>query len=154
MRTPPGAQPERDVLERRQVGEQQVVLEHDADRALLGRDEDVGRRVVDDDAVERDPAASIGQQAGERPQHRRLAGAVGAEDGEHSPGLDRELDVEVERAELQRRSSRVERHADAPGRAAPPPSQRSRSPTSTANETAISTRLRMSASSGFVSSAR
>ena len=40
----PAAEPERDVLEHGEVREQQVVLEHDADRAPLGRHERRGRR--------------------------------------------------------------------------------------------------------------
>jgi hypothetical protein len=35
-------QAEGDVLDRAQVGEQEVVLEHDADWSLLGRYEDIG----------------------------------------------------------------------------------------------------------------
>ena len=48
-----GAQPEGDVLEHGHVVEQQVVLEHEPDRAILGFDERVGRRLVDDEPVDR-----------------------------------------------------------------------------------------------------
>ena len=81
------------------MGEQQVVLEHHADRATLGRDERVGRRVVERRSPSMlDRARLDRQQAGEAAQQRRLAGAVRAEHGHHLTGLDVELDVEVERA--------------------------------------------------------
>ena len=43
----PGPQAERDVLEDAEVGEEQMVLEHHADVAVLGRHPDVGGRVFD-----------------------------------------------------------------------------------------------------------
>ena len=52
----PRAGAEGHVLQHGEVGEQQVVLEHDADRPLLGGHEHPGGRVVDDPAVDRDTA--------------------------------------------------------------------------------------------------
>ena len=49
----PGAQPEGDVVEGVEVGEQQVVLEDDAHRPALGGQVHARRRVVEDGAVER-----------------------------------------------------------------------------------------------------
>src|SRR4029079_15492651 len=92
-----------------------------------------------------DPARIDRQQAGQRTQQRRLARAVRAEDRQHLPGLDVELDIEIERPDSQ---------ADSGGEAHPapddgvPPSQRSRRPTSTANETANRLTLRTNTSSG------
>ena len=89
--------------------------------------------------------ASIGSEPGEAAEQRGLAGAVRAEQGDDLPGLGGELDVEVEAS---RASGRRGRRGSC-RRGAPPPRNRSRSATSTAKETAISTRLRMIASSGF-----
>ncbi len=131
------------------MSEQQVVLEHDSDRPLLGRDEHVQVGVVEHRVIDRDPAAIYLEQAGECSQQRGFPGAIRAEDREHFASFDGEIDVERQRAESQHKLG-VEAHAAPPV----PPSQRSRSPTSTANETAISTRLRISASCGLVSRAR
>ncbi len=94
---------------------------------------------------------SIGRSPASARRIVDLPGAVRSEDGDHLTGFDSEFDVEVEGAELQA-DARVEAHP-APG-AGVPPSHRSRRPTSTANDTAISTRLRINASSGFDSNAR
>ena len=113
-----------------------MVLEHHADRAVLGGDEHVGRRVVDDRAVDLDAALVDGQQPGQAAQQRGLAGAVGAEHGDDLARLDGERDPQVERAEGD---------ADVGGQAhaftdpGSPPSQRSRSATSTPNDTTMST---------------
>ena len=92
-----GAQPEGDVLERGQVGEQQVVLEDDADGSAFRVDEDVGGRVVERLAVELDAALVDRQQPGEAAEQGALAGAVGAEHGDGLAALRGEVDVEAER---------------------------------------------------------
>ena len=142
----PGPQAEGDVLERRKVSEQQIVLEHDADRTLLGRHEDARHRIVDERTVDGDAAIVDRDQPSQGSQNGRLAGTVRAEDGQRLAPRDAEIDVEVERADAEL-DVRLEAQRLSP-------SQRSRSPTRTANETTISTRLRTSASSGSVSSAR
>ena len=79
-----GAQSEGDVLERGQVGEQEVVLEDDGDGAAFGADEHVGGGVVERFAVELDAAAVDRQQSGEAAEQRGLAGSVGSEDRRRS----------------------------------------------------------------------
>jgi hypothetical protein len=91
---PAGAQPEGDVLQGRQVREEQVVLEHEADRPLLGRHPGAGRGVLQDVAVEHDPAPVQGHEAGDGAQQGRLAGAVGAEQDHQLPGGHGQLDLQ------------------------------------------------------------
>jgi DtxR family Mn-dependent transcriptional regulator len=80
-----------DVLFDRQVREQGVVLEDDADPTPLGRDEVTGRRHRR--AVEHD-APGVGPfEAGHEPQRRRLAATTGAEQREHLAFHDREVDL-------------------------------------------------------------
>ena len=148
---PPGTQTEGDVLHRAEMREQQVVLEDDADRALLGGDEHLRIGIVEDQFVDPDPAAIECDQPGEDAQQGRLARPVGPEDRQHLARLDAQFEIEVETPEAQT-DGRLEAHP-APGPAVPP-SHRSRRPTRTTKETAISTRLRISASSGLVSNAR
>ena len=66
----PGAQAEGDVVERRELGEQEVVLEHHADRAVAGRDEGAGGWVVEHDAVELDRARRRAARARRGPAAR------------------------------------------------------------------------------------
>ena len=149
-RHPAGAHPERDVLERRECREQEVVLEHDANRPSLGRHEHADRRVIEELAVELDASGVDGQQAGEAAERSRLSRAVRPEEGDRltAPGADVELEMEpTQRAP----------HLRLQGHGAggwPLPRNRSRSATSTPNETAMSTRLNTIASSGLVSFAR
>jgi hypothetical protein len=98
-RVAPGAEPEGDVFEGRETREEQVVLEHEADRALRGRDEGGGGGVVEHGAVELDPPGVDRLQAGDNPQHRGLAGAVGTEEGDDLPVADLQVDPEVEVAD-------------------------------------------------------
>ncbi len=141
------AQPERDVVPGAEVGEEQVVLEDDADRAVLGYDVRVRSGLVENDVVETYRAAVEAQQAGEDPQDRGLPRAVGAEDRDDLvvPGL--QVDVEVEGADLDAQL-RLEAHATDEG------NQRSRSITRTTIEMAMSTRLSAIALSGLDSSWR
>ena len=109
---PAAAQPERDVLEHAEVREQQVVLEHDADRAPLGRDEHVGRRR----RGRRRRARCARDRAATRPASARsnvvLPAPFGPSTATVSPSADLQLGVEVERAEAEPdlRASRLIRH--------------------------------------------
>src|SRR5262249_54998375 len=126
------AQTEGDILDRSEVREQRVVLEHVADRPALRRYPRAAPWIVEYLSVERDASRVDGEQAGDRPQHRGLAGAVRTEQGDGLARCGFERDVECQRAERQSDSG-VEAHAG---------NHRSRSETSTTSETASSTRLR------------
>ncbi len=95
-----GAEPEGDVVERAEPGEEQVVLEHDADGAFGGGDEHVGGGVVEHGAVELDAAVVERLEAGDDAQRGGLAGAVGPEQRDDLAVADVEVDVEPEVAEL------------------------------------------------------
>ena len=102
----PAAEPERDVLEHGEVREEQVVLEHDADRAPLGRHEHVVRR-------RRGPRrrARCGRgRCGTRPASARrnvvLPAPFGPRIATVSPSAGLQLDVEIERAETERDAAR------------------------------------------------
>ena len=87
---PARARPERDVVERVEVAEQQAVLEHQADRALLGRDEHAGGGVVEHHAVEPDRARVDRHQArDQRRSSERLARAVGPDEHDELVGARR-----------------------------------------------------------------
>ena len=125
---PPGARPEGNVGEGSEVGEEQLLLEDQADPAVLRRS---GQQWL---AVER--RGALGRdQAGERLDQAGLAGAVGADHGQHltrleaEGGLDPAGDGEVD------------------GEPAHVPSHRSRRSSSTATETTSITRLSASAAS-------
>ena len=62
------------------VREQRVLLEHEADRAPVGRPVDPPRAVEPDVVAERDPAARGPVQAGDAAQHGRLARARGPDE--------------------------------------------------------------------------
>jgi hypothetical protein len=143
-REPPGlalahslaARPERHVVQRGQVREQQVVLEHHADRTP------VGRPVAPLLTTEPDVAAGEREQAREGAQRGGLARAVRAEQRHDLALGDVELDVEGERG------------APYDQMGVDHDSHRPRSPASTTIETARSTRLSTIAACGSVSSAR
>ena len=139
-----GAQPEGDVLQRRQVREEQVVLEHEADRPLLGRHPGAGLGVLQHHPVEHDPPAVQGQQPGQGPQQGGLAGPVGAEQHHQLAGPHGQLDLQLEPAEPEPDRG-VQAHADG--------NQRSRRATSTAREMNSRMRLRAMAASRSVSRA-
>ena len=151
--SPAAARAERDVVQRGQVREQQVVLEHHADRPVARaatNDRAVaGRRAVSPVEARRGRAVS-GMQPGQRAQRGGLAGAVRAEQRHH-----------LARRDAQRRG----RGGTGPGRRRRcasssgwltrwPASQRSRRPARTTTETTSSTRLSTIAASRSVSSAR
>ena len=94
--------------------------------------------------------ASRASEAREATQQGALAGAIRAEQRHDLAGPRVQLDVERERAEG---TDDVGVEAHAAG-GAPPPRNRSRKATSTAKDTAISTRLRTIASSGSISFVR
>ena len=74
----PGPQPKRHVVEDAQVGEEEVILEHEADGPLLGRDVASGRRLFERLALELDTAGLNRDESRDGPQQGRLAGPVGA----------------------------------------------------------------------------
>src|SRR5204862_974886 len=71
--------PELDVLAHRQVREEGVVLEDEADRTLLRRQVDAAHRVEPGVPVDRDRAAR-GLEPRDRPQQGRLPGARGSDE--------------------------------------------------------------------------
>ena len=128
------------------MGEEQVVLEHDADGPLLGGDEHARRPGSSTTLVVDGQATGVdGLQPGQGAEHGRLAGAVGTEEGHDLAGVDGEVDVEVERPEVE-----AQRGGGGHDRS----SQRSRSETITTSDTASSTRLMATATSGLASRAR
>ncbi len=82
---------EADIVEDGEVREQREILEHQADRALLGRQED--GRAGDLAVVEKHAAGGLRLDAGGDPQQRRLARTGRAEQAEHLAGLGGEADV-------------------------------------------------------------
>ena len=141
---PPGPQPEGHVLQRRQVREEQVVLEHEPDRPLLGRHPGSGRGVLQDGTVEHDPAAVQGHQPGQGAEQGGLAGPVGSQQHHQLAGLDGQLDLQLEPPQGQP-DLRLQAHAEG--------NQRSRRAISTAREMNSRIRLRAMAASRSVSRA-
>ena len=125
-RHPARAQPERDVVEHREVGEEGVVLEDDAHSPRLRLDPGVGGGVLEHLAVEHDVPVATVLQPGEDAQHGGLAGSIGAQHCDRLPRLDVDRAAHLE-ATQGHADVGVEAHATAP-------SQRSRSPTRTATE--------------------
>ena len=76
---PACAQAEGDVVEHRHMGKEQVVLEDEAHRALLGRQVDSAIGVHDGHSRDVDPSGLRRLESGEAAQGCRLARAVGAE---------------------------------------------------------------------------
>jgi len=99
-----GAGPEGDVLSHREVGEERVVLEDEANRPFLRRPRDARLRVEPGAVVEPDVTALGTRQAGDRAEDRRLPRARRADEGDRlradaQRGRDRERrkgEVEVE----------------------------------------------------------
>ena len=138
-----GSQPKGDVVEHCHVGKQDVVLKDEADAPVLGQYMPAGGRIIEHLTVQLH-AAVDGNQARERPQKRRLAGAVGTQHRHGLAGADLEVDVEREPVAVD--SNRcAEAHGD--------PSHRSRMPMRIASETASRIRLKTMAPSGRVSNA-
>ncbi len=97
----PLAPAERDVGADAHVREQGVLLEDEADRALLGRQVDAARAVEPRAVAQRDTALVRRHQAGDRAQHGGLARARGAGQ-RHRLAFDRQLGVEAEVPKLLR----------------------------------------------------
>ena len=94
------AQRGHDVLERGQVREERVLLEHEPDGTVVWRQVDAVRGVEPGLAIDADPAVTRCVQAGNRPENRRLAAAGRAEDRQHVAGSAGEVDGEPDRAVL------------------------------------------------------
>jgi hypothetical protein len=136
--------PERDIVQRAQVRKEQVVLEHHADRPALGRDRCTVGRLVEYTIGQADVSGREWQEAGQGPQGRGLAGPVRAEErhdlaGGHAdrqvepegPAVDNQVGVEkIHEIHLSRRLTRI------------------------VTDTTRSRRLRTTAASRSVSSAR
>ena len=157
-----GSGGEGDVVAHRQVRKEPVVLEHHADRALLGGHEQVGIAVIEALSVERDMACGEHGEAGQCAEQGRLARSVGTEHSEDFARGDGEVDIQAERTQFDRTlhdqscgfhrvvspSSDGVAHADGD-----PRSQRSRSAARTITATSSRTRLSAVAASGSVSKA-
>src|SRR5690606_39029067 len=135
---------EGDVGEDRQAREEQVVLEDESDAAIRGRDEGSRAGVVEHGAVELDPSALEPLEARDGAEGGGLARAVGPEQRHHLAVGD--LDLHLERQRSLGEGEVCPQHQR--------PSQRSRSGTMTARETATSTTDRASAASRSDSRAR
>src|ERR1022692_674381 len=81
------AQPERDIVEHGQEGEQRIALEHGVDVPLVRRD--AGHVQV----IEQDPASGRLLEPGNQPQRGRLTAAGRAEQREELAAGDREVDL-------------------------------------------------------------
>src|SRR6267143_1081281 len=67
---------EGDVLERGEMREEEVILEHDADRAALRWEMDAPRHVLERDRIELDASSVQRDETGDRPEECGLAGPV------------------------------------------------------------------------------
>ena len=123
---------EGDVLQGAEVGEERVLLVHQADLALV-RGQRVPRAAVDADRP------GVPGRAGEGAQQGRLSRAVGPDQGDHLARIGREGDLEQVVGALDPHL-RLEHAHDRPP-SAPPVSQRSRSETRASTHTASSTTL-------------
>ena len=85
------AEPERDVVGRREVREQGVLLEHEPGVAVLGLD--APGAVVDDVAADADLAGIGGGEPGGEAQQRRLAAPARPDEGDELVVGDREVDA-------------------------------------------------------------
>src|SRR5712692_7074553 len=81
-----------DVLAHAHVREERVLLEDEPDAPLVRLAEDPPRGVEPDLAVERDPSHRRPREPGDRPQHRRLAGARRPDESDGPPDLERYLE--------------------------------------------------------------
>ena len=110
---------ELDVLANGQVREERVVLEEEADGALVYRSVDPARRVEPGLPADLDPPFPWTHEPGDRAQDRRLARAGGADQGDRPVDLQRQPEVEgpkrnqdlVEERGHERRSRRVRSRA-------------------------------------------
>ena len=151
---PPGypvpARPERDVVQRGQVREEQVLLEHHTDRPVLRRRPQWTVRPVQFPPAQPQVPGRQRPQPGQRPQRRGLARAVRAEQRDHLPGGDAQPGIEAEPAEVDDQVGVQQGGALGHGLVI----QRSRSAARTATETVSRMRLSTVAAFMSVSSAR
>src|SRR5262249_1931626 len=94
------ARPERDVVQRRQVREEEIVLEDYADRAAFGWCPQSTVGPVEVAAGGTDGRGGQRSQAGQGPQRGGLAGAVRAEQRDDLAGDNADPGVEAEAAEV------------------------------------------------------
>ena len=107
-----------------------MVLKHEADPASFGRQPGACVCVLEHGSVDLDMSFVDAKQPRDDPEQGRLSRAVRSEHCDCDVGLDRQVAVEMESAEL-RTDLRAQRHRSAP-------SQRSRNATSTRTEMASS----------------
>ena len=93
------AEPKGHVLERREMREKKVVLEHHPDGPLLRGNEDVGGDIVQPHTVERHVPVVERQKSRQRAQQRRLPGAIRTQYGNDLALVDTEVDTQVEPSE-------------------------------------------------------
>ena len=103
------------------MGEEQILLKHHGAPSLLGRNEHVGFRLVQHPAVQHDPTARQGLQAGQCAEEGRLSAAVGSEYRHHFAIGHLELEAFLEGSHFDPQPS-LETHAL--DRAQPPTPQR------------------------------
>jgi hypothetical protein len=92
----PTSQTEGHVVEHREMGKQEVVLKHDADVPVLGRDEHSRLRIVESPSPKGDPTAVDGEKAGQYGHDSRLAGPVGPEEPHSRAWRYGKFDVDLE----------------------------------------------------------
>ena len=80
--------------------EEAGLLEQEADRPLMGRDEDAGIDVREDPLAERDPPPDGSLEPGDRAQQRRLPASARTEERRHAPRLEPLVDLEGEVGEV------------------------------------------------------
>ena len=96
------ARPERDVVQCGQMREQEILLEHDADRAALGGRPRTGCGAVQLGPGEGEVAGGQRLEAGQRPQRGGLSGAVRAEQRDHLARPDGQPEIQAERGPVGR----------------------------------------------------
>src|SRR5947209_16391142 len=85
----------RDIGSHAQVREQRVLLEDEADAALLRSQRDPARRVEPDPVAQHHAASSRTCEAGDHAKHGRLARSRGADERDRPLDLERERQLEV-----------------------------------------------------------
>ncbi len=114
------------------MGEQEVVLEHEADVPVFGCEAHICGRVLEHPSVDDDATPVEGDESGQGAQQGRLARAVGSDHGDDTLA-DVEAHIEVQDAEGD---------CDLGGEGHRVASHRSRRPIRTMNDTANMTRER------------
>ena len=78
------------------MGEQQIILEHDAHLARFGGQVDACTRIVEGDTGQADPARLDLEETGDGCHGSRLARPIGAEEGHGPPRGDSQIELEPE----------------------------------------------------------